>query len=130
MKHDQGMLIDRGVTHRTKSLFVRCLYSILMYAAQFLRRARSSQSTNVQKERSMGEIPTDDEVLDALRASEDGLTPTALLLRHSQQSIRLKTLSARSNECWTGTRCSSPTAPSSYPRQWMNQHSPPEWFGH
>lgn len=50
-----------------------------MYAAQFLRRARSSQSTNVQKERSMDEIPTDDEVLDALRASEDGLTPTALL---------------------------------------------------
>src|SRR4051794_11588046 len=79
MKHGQGMLTDRRINHRTESLFVRCLYPILIYATQLLWRARASQSANVQKERYMDEIPTDDEVLDALRASEDGLTPTALL---------------------------------------------------
>lgn len=82
MKHDRSMLMGRELAVRTDSPFVRYLYSILMYWAKFLRLAWSSQTANSGKESRMAdlnEIPTDDEVLDALRASADGLTPTALM---------------------------------------------------
>ncbi|MFL6725272.1 MAG: hypothetical protein ACJ8FS_02010 [Sphingomicrobium sp.] len=82
MKHDQGMLKKRELTVRTESPFVRSLHMILMYWAKILRLARSSQTAQLRKDTCMvdhDEIPTDDEVLDAIRSTAEGLTPTALM---------------------------------------------------
>jgi hypothetical protein len=94
MKHDHSMLSGYEPTARTESRFVRYLHPILMYAAQALRLARSSQSVDVRKERCMAdlpEIPTDEEVLAALEASDGGLTPSQLMAvleaEHSRDNI-------------------------------------------
>jgi len=82
MKHDHSMLTGGDLAVRTESRFVRYFHQIFAYGAQILRLARSRQDPHLRKESSMPdfpEIPTDDEVLAALGASDDGLTPTELM---------------------------------------------------
>lgn len=94
MKHDQSMRVPSEPSVRTESPFVRFIHPILTYWANFLRLARSSRDVDLRKDECMAtspEIPTDDEVLDALRASDGGLTPSALMqaleIDHTPENI-------------------------------------------
>lgn len=82
MKLGRTSSMQTGSGGRTESPFVRYLHQILMYGAEFLRPAQPPRNASPGKENCMPdqpEIPTDAEVLAALQANPEGLTPTALI---------------------------------------------------